>query len=132
MGYGVNFMNFRGGRIDPFPRDSFVDILTRHGCRLSPIQEGINHVGLPHGEADAAVFSVGNGEVMDFGLDRPQATEACRALLFALVHELGLTMFPDHGGELYVREGGLAEIPADILSQASHRTIVRRPEDCGF
>jgi hypothetical protein len=136
MGYGLNFLNFRNGRMDVFPRDAIVSVLIRHGCRVSQLREGSNEIGLPDNEAgrspvgESAFLTVKSGEATGFGLNRPQATARCRALLFSLVHEVGLTMFPDYGAVIYLREDVLREVPQDILSQFSNRILVSRPEDC--
>jgi hypothetical protein len=54
MGYGLSFLNFRNGRIDPFPRDAIVSVLTRHGCRVFQLREGSNEIGLPDNEASCS------------------------------------------------------------------------------
>jgi hypothetical protein len=68
--------------------------------------------------------------VTEFDLSRPQANAECRALLFTLINDVGLTMFPDYGGEIFAREDVLGDIPQDILNQFSNRVVVTRPEDC--
>ena len=136
MGYAIILMKFTDGRIDTIGRDAIIDILTRHGLQAPPLQQGSNYLALPRDAAgyrpigDSASLAVKNGEIVEFGLDRPEATEACRALLFSLVTEMGLTMFPDHGGEIYAREDVFADIPQHILSQFSVQTVVRQPQDC--
>lgn len=136
MGHAMILMKFRNGRRDPIPQDAIVSILVRHGCQVPQLREGSNEIGLPDNEAgcsplgESACLAVKNGEITEFGLHRPQATAPCRALLFSLVNEMRLTMFPDHGAEIYGREDVLQEIPQDILSQFSCRMIVNRPEDC--
>jgi hypothetical protein len=136
MSFGMTLLNFRNGMRAPIPRDDIVGILTRFGCQVPQLREGFNHVGLPRDEkhispfGDSALLVVKGGEIMEFGLDRVQATEPCRALLFALVDEIGLTMFPDYGENLFAREDVFREIPQEILSQFSNRIVVSRPEDC--
>lgn len=66
----------------------------------------------------------------DFGLHRPQASQECRGLLFSLIDELKLTMFPDYGSDIFAREDTFSQIPRDILSQFSNLIAVKRPEDC--
>ena len=136
MSIGVTLLKFRNGRRDLIPRDAIVGILARHGCRVPELREGSNQIGLPHDEAhysplgDLAVLVVKDGGVTDFGLDRPQGTPQCRALLFSLIDELGLTMFPEYGTDLFARQDVFDEIPQDILTQFPNRIAVNRPEDC--
>jgi hypothetical protein len=136
MSIGVTLLKFRNGRRDLIPRDAIVGILARHGCRVPELREGSNQIGLPHDEAhysplgDLAVLVVKDGDVTDFGLDRPQGTAQCRALLFSLIDELGLTMFPEYGTDLFARQDVFDEIPQDPLTQFPNRIAVNRPEDC--
>jgi hypothetical protein len=136
MGYAMTFVKFRNRRMEPIPRDAIVSVLERHGCRMPQLREGRNDIGLPHDEAgrspfgENALLAVRHGEVTEFGLSRPQANAECRALLFTLINDVGLTMFPDYGGEIFAREDVLGDIPQDILNQFSNRVVVTRPEDC--
>lgn len=136
MGYAMTLMKFRNGRREPIPRDAIVCVLERHGCRIPPLREGRNEIGLPHDEAgcsplgEGVLLAVRHGEVTEFGLNRPQATAECRALLFSLINDVRLTMFPDYGADIFAREDVLGDIPQDILNQFSHRIVVKRPEDC--
>jgi hypothetical protein len=136
MSYGMTLVRFQNGRMAAIPRDAIVSVLVRHGCRVPQLREGSNEVGLPHDQpkhspfGESGLLSIKDGEVTSFGLHRPQATPECRALLFSLIKELRLTMFPDYGGDIFVREGALNDIPQDILSQFSNIIVVNRPEDC--
>jgi hypothetical protein len=136
MSHGMTLMKFRNGQRDPIPQDAIVSVLVRHGCNVPQLREGFNEIGLPRGKAgcspvgESALLAVKRGEVMEFGLHRPQATAQCRALLFSLVNEMRLTMFPDYGTDIFAREDVLRDIPQDILSQFSNLIIVNRPEDC--
>jgi hypothetical protein len=136
MSHGMTLVKFRNGRKDPIPQDAIVSVLLRHGCKVPLLREGSNEIGLPHDEAggspfgESALVAIKRGEVTEFGLHRPQATAQCRALLFSLVHEMRLTMFPDYGTDIYAREDVLPEIPQEILNQFSNRIVVNRPEDC--
>jgi hypothetical protein len=139
MSYGMTFLKFRNGQRDTIPRDTIIGVLERHGCRVPHLQEGSNEIGLPRDDeagegvfAELAVLSVKNGEATEFGLARQQATTKCRALLFALINELGLAMFDDNGAGLFAREDVFHDIPQDILSQYpdSERVVVNRPENC--
>jgi hypothetical protein len=136
MSYGMTLVKFRNGQRDPIPRDAIVSILARHGCRVPELREGSNEIGLPHDEAyyspfgEFALLAVRDGEVTEFGLHRPQATTQCRTLLFSLINEVRLTMFPDYGVDLFAREDVFNEVPQDILAQFSNLIAVNRPEDC--
>lgn len=120
----------------PFPLDAIVSVLVRHGCKTSQLREGSNEIGLPDNEkgcspfGESAFLAVKSGEATEFGLHRPQATTQCRALLFSLINELELTMFPDYGAVIYAREDVLNDIPQDVLNQFSDIIVVNRPEDC--
>jgi hypothetical protein len=136
MSYGVILMKFRDGHRDQIPRDAIVSVLVRHGCRVPELRDGFNEIGLPHDEAryspfgERALLSIKDGEVAEFGLHRPQATTQCRALLFSLIDEVRLTMFPDYGADIFAREDVFNDIPRDILVQFSNLIVVNRPEDC--
>lgn len=136
MSYAMILLNFRNGRREPIPRDAIVSVLARHGCRVPELREGPNEIGLPHDQAysspfgESALLAVKDGEVTEFGLHRPQATTQCRTLLFALINEVGLTMFPDYGTDIFAREDVFDEVPRDILTQFANRIVVNRPEDC--
>jgi hypothetical protein len=136
MSYAMILLKFQNGRRAPIPRDAIVGILVRHGCRVPELREGSNDIGLPHDKkysspfGESALLSVKDGEVTEFGLQRPQATTQCRTLLFSLINEVGLTMFPDHGAEIFAREDVFDEVPRDILSRFSNLIVVNRPEDC--
>lgn len=122
--------------MEAIPRDAIVSVLERHGCRMPQLCEGRNQIGLPYDEAgrspfgEDALLAVKYGEVMEFGLSRPRATAECRALLFSLINDVRLTMFPDHGGEIFARADVLGDIPQDILNRFSNRVVVTRSEDC--
>ena len=100
------------------------------------LREGRNEIDLPHDGAgrspfgERALLAVKLGEVTELGLSRPQATPECRALLFSFINDVGLTMFPDYGADLFAREDIFGDIPQDILNQFSNRIAVNRPEDC--
>jgi hypothetical protein len=136
MSYGMTLVRFENGRMAPIPRDALVAVLVRHGCRVPQLREGSNQIGLPHTEpkyspsGEFAILSIKDGEVTDFGLHRPQVTQECRGLLFSLIDELKLTMFPDYGSDIFAREDMFSEIPQDILRQFSNLNVVKRPEDC--
>jgi hypothetical protein len=136
MSYGMTLVRFQNGRMVPIPQDAIVAVLQRHGCRIPQLREGFNEIGLPYDEAsyspfgESALLSITDGEVTDFGLHRPQATQECRGLLFSLINELKLTMFPDYGSDIFAREDMFHEIPQDILNQFSNLVVVKRPEDC--
>ena len=82
MGYGVDSLNFRSGRMDPFPQDAIVSVLIRHGCRVPQLREGSNGIGLPDKEAgycpvgDSASLEVKNGEITGFGPGPPTSYRA--------------------------------------------------------
>jgi hypothetical protein len=136
MSYGMTLVKFQNGRMAPIPQDAIVAVLVRHGCRVPELREGSNEVGLPHDKpmhspfGESALLSIADGELTSFGLRRPQATQECRGLLFSLIDELSLTMFPDYGSDLFAREETFDEIPEDILRQFSNLVAVTRPEDC--
>lgn len=136
MSYGVTLVSFRNGRQDSIPRDSIISVLTRHGCLIPELREGSNEIGLPHEQpyysplGEFAIITVKDGAVTAFGLHRPQATAQCRALLSSLIDQMGLSMFPDFGIDLFAREDIFDEIPEDVLAQFSNLILVRRPEDC--
>jgi hypothetical protein len=136
MSHGMTLVKFRNGRQDPIPADAIVGVLMRYGCKVPQLREGSNEIGLPHDEAgysplcECALFAVKSGEVTEFGLHRPQATALCRMLLFSLIRELGLTMFPDYGADIFAREDMFHDIPQEILNQFSNLVGVNRPEDC--
>jgi hypothetical protein len=136
MSYGMTLMKFRNGQRDAIPRDAIVSVLVRHGCKVPQLREGSNEIGLPHDEAgcspfgEYAVLAIKRGEVTEFGLHRPQATTECRMLLFSLINEVRLAMFPDYGADIFARGDILDEIPQDILNQFSNLIVVNRPEDC--
>lgn len=136
MGYGLTLVKFRNGQWAPIPRDAIVSVLVQHGCKVPQLREGSNQIGLPDNETgcspfgELAILTVKDSEVREFGLERPQATAQCRSLLFSLINEVRLTMFPDYGPVIYAREDVFNDIPQHILSQSSHRIVVNRPEDC--
>jgi hypothetical protein len=136
MGYAMTLVNFRNGRREPIPRNAIVSVLERHGCRTPQLREGGNEIGLPRDEAgcspfgEDALLAVKHGEVTEFGLNRPQATAECRALLYSLINDVRLTMFPDYGADIFARADVLDDIPQDILKQFSNHVVVTRPEDC--
>lgn len=136
MGYAMTLVKFRNGRREPIPRDAIARVLERHGCRIPPLRDGRNEIGLPHDEAgrsplgEHALLAVKHGEVTEFGLNRPQATPECQALLFSLINDVRLTMFPDYGADIFAREDVFGDIPGDILNQFSNRIAVTQPEDC--
>lgn len=135
MSYGMTLVRFQNGRMAPIPRDAIVAVLVRHGCRVPELREGSNEFGLPHTAPKYSPFgefgllSIKDGEVTSFGLHRPQATQECRGLLFSLINELKLTMFPDYGSDIFTGEDMFSEIPQDILHQFSNLVVVKRPED---
>ena len=92
----------------------------------------MNEVGLPHETEyyfpidEFAFLTVKDDEVTDFCLHHPQITTQCRTLLFSLVDEMELTMFPDYGTDLYARAG----IFKETLTQFSNLVIIRQAEDC--
>ena len=51
-------------------------------------------------------------------------------LLFLLINEVRLTMFPDYGTDLFAREDVFNEVPRDITAQFSGLITVNQPEDC--
>jgi hypothetical protein len=136
MSYGMTLVKFHNGRMATIPQDAIVAVLVRLGCRVPELREGSNEVGLPHDKpkhspfGETAVLSIQDGEATSFGLHCPQATRECRGLLFSLIDELKLTMFPDYGSDIFAREDMLSEIPLDILDQFSNLIVVKRPEDC--
>ena len=136
MSFGMNLMKFRNGRRVPIPQAAIVSILVRHGCWVPELRDGPNEVGLPHETeyyspiGECALLFVKNEKVTDFGLHRQQATIQCRTLLFSLIDEIRLTMFPDYGTDLYAREDVFAEVPEEILTHFSNFIVVNRPEDC--
>ena len=136
MSYGVTLLKFRNGRQDAIPRDAIISVLVRHGCGVPQLREASNQIGLPADEAgycpfgELAVLAIKDGEATEFGLERPQATPQCRALLFSLINELRLAMFPDYGGVIYAREDVFPDIPQDILKQFSDLVVVGQPGDC--
>jgi hypothetical protein len=136
MSIGVGLLKFRNRRRDLIPRDAIVGILARYRCRVPELREGSNQIGLPHDEAhysplgDLAVLVVKDGDVTEFSLDRPQGAAQCRALLFSLIDELRLTMFPEYGTDLFARQDVFDEVPQEILTQFHNLIAVNRPEDC--
>ena len=138
MSFGMTLVNFRNGQWDFIPRDAIISVLVRHGCRVPQLRDGSNEIGLPHGEAgcspfgEFALLTVKDSKVTEFDLDRPQSTTQCRTLLFSLINELKLTMFPDYGTDIFAREDVFNEIPQDILNQFSKLVVVNRPEDCAW
>jgi hypothetical protein len=136
MSYGMTLLRFQNGRMATIPLDAIVAVLVRYGCRVSQLREGSNEIGLPHTApkyspfGHFAILSIKDGEVTEFGLHGPQATQECRGLLFSLIDELKLTMFPDYGSHIFAREDMFSEIPQDILRQFSNLNVVKRPEDC--
>lgn len=68
----------------------------------------------------------------EFDLNRPQATTQCRTLLFSLINELRLAMFPDYGKDIFAREDVFKEIPQELLNQFSNVIVVNRLEDCAW
>jgi hypothetical protein len=136
MSYGMTMLRFQNGRMATIPRDAIVAVLLRYGCRVAQLREGSNEIGLPHTEpkyspfGEFAILSIKDGEVTEFGLHRPQATQECRGLLFSLIDELKLTMLPDYGSYIFAREDMFSEIPQDFLSQFPNLVAVKRPEDC--
>ena len=103
MSYGMTLVKFHNGRMATIPQDAIVAVLVRLGCRVPELREGSNEVGLPHDKpnhspfGETAVPSIQDGAATSFGLRPPQATRECRGLLFSLIDELKLTMFPDYG-----------------------------------
>ena len=138
MSYGMTLLRFQNGRMATIPRDAIVAVLLRYGCRVAQLREGSNEIGLPHTEpkyspfGHFAILSIKDGEVTDFGLHGPQATQECRGLLllFSLIDELKLTMLPDYGSYIFAREDMFSEIPQDFLRQFPNLVAVKRPEDC--
>jgi hypothetical protein len=136
MSYSMTLVKFQSGRMASIRQDVIVAVLVRHGCRVPELREGRNEVGLPHDKpthspfGESALLSIKDGEVTSFGLHRPQATRECRGLLFSLIDELKLTMFPEYGSDLFAREDMFSEIPRDILHHFSNLVVVKRPEDC--
>lgn len=132
----MHLMSFRNGREVPIPQAAIVSLLVRHGCWVPELREGSNEIGLPHEEeyyspiGEFALLSVKDKEITGFGLHRPQSTIQCRTLLFSLIDEMRLTMFPDFGTVLYARKDVFEEIPREVLDQFSNLVVVDRPEDC--
>lgn len=132
----MTLVNFRNGQKVPIPQTTIVSILVRYGCWIPELREGLNEVGLPHETeyyspvGEFALLVVENNEVIEFGLHRPQATTQCRTLLFSLIDEIRLTMFPDYGIDLYAREDVFEDVLKEVLAQFSNLIVVKRPEDC--
>jgi hypothetical protein len=138
MSYGVTLLNFQNGKQDAMSRDTIIGILLRHGCKVPELREGSNEIGLPKGETafsligEFMVLAVKYGELRDIGLERPQGTRECKALLFSLINEAGLAMIPDYGTDIFAREDVFKEIPQNMLAQFSNRIAVNHPEDCAW
>lgn len=136
MGHGLTLVKFRNGRWAPIPRDAIVSVLVQHGCKVPQLRGGSNQIELPGNEAgcsplgEVAILTVKDNEVREFGLDRPQATTECRTLLFSLINQASLVMFPNYGTVIYAREDVFNDIPLDVLKQFSKRIVVNRPDDC--
>ena len=135
MSYGMTLVKFRNGRQDD-PAGCDHKRACAAWMRAQQLREASNQIGLPADEAgycpfgELAVLAIKDGEATEFGLERPQATPQCRALLFSLINELRLAMFPDYGGVIYAREDELPDIPQDILKQFSDLVVVGQPGDC--
>jgi hypothetical protein len=130
------FSEFRAGKKSSIPLNEIVGILGRYGCTIPELQEGRNEVIFPHDEnyrsafGGPATLSVECNSVSEFGIERPQCTTECKALLYSLIDELGLTMFPDFGGVIYARKDVFQDVPTSILDQFSECIVVTDPGDC--
>jgi hypothetical protein len=136
MGYSLCLIKFTAGRKSSIPLDDISRILTRHGCKIPQLQEGNNEIILPHDEkyyspiGGPATLSIEGNSVSEFGIDRPQYTTECKALLYSLLDELGLTMFPDFGRVMFARKDVFQNVPKSILDQFSEHIVVTGPDDC--
>jgi hypothetical protein len=136
MGYSLCLVKFTAGRKCSIPLDDISRILARHGCKIPQLQEGTNEVILPHDEnyysaiGGPATLGIEGNSVSEFDIARPQCTTECKALLYSLLDELWLTMFPDFGRVMYARKDVFQNVPKSILDQFSERIVVTCPDDC--
>ncbi len=136
MGYNLCLVKFTAGRKDSVPLDAIARILTRHGCKIPELQAGANEVVLPHDGnyysaiGGPATLSIEGNSVSEFDIERPQCTTECKALLYSLLDELGLTMFPGFGRVMYARQDVFQNVPKWILDQFPEHIVVTGPEDC--
>jgi hypothetical protein len=136
MGYNLCLVKFTAGRKCLIPLDDIAPILARHGCKIPELHEGRNEIILPRGEnyhsaiGGPATLSIEDNSVSEFGIERPQCTTECKALLYSLLDELGLTMFPDFGRVMYARKDVVQNVPKSILDQFSEHIVVTDPDDC--
>jgi hypothetical protein len=136
MGYCLSLVKFSAAGRDPIPFDGIVGTLIRHGCKVPALQEGRNDVVLPRANdyrsaiGDSATLTVKGSSIFEFDIDRPQCTAECKALLYSLIYELELVMFPDFGRLLYAREDVFRNVPRAIVDQFSEFISVTQPDDC--